>query len=511
MNQALDSTTNIISESQEMPSGDVANPTTTVVGAETVAASAHHDHNINNTSHIHPADAAASNIRQILNNMVSSPPASSPLRITHDDDDTLVPVVDSRRETPRSILHFPKEYRQRLQSFTTVGYFAKPIQLSPIICAISGWELRPSSSKKTTIVGSFYQLSTSMDANDASIVDAAARLVCPSCDAVLVVLVPQLLSTTAKLDLIRHYQQQLWQAHKIPCRHRKETEYLINVAFKPQKGNHRNRQSPVVPTLLARALQSQSTMSASSLELVEQACPWLMFRQKWLQVYPHVSEIKQSVQLPDKLLYFRNESSESTKTILNRILDTLQNMEVDDGEDTTKFQFLRNLKTPIEIQAAETAAALVLTGWEICQCNDAVCSDTTSSVGAIPPIVSIECIFCLSKHPLTQPSTDTDVSSPQQPTKRQRTIPSLWNEPFAAHRYYCPWVCGFPLTCDDDNKNLTTPTPVPLWQILADRLMTPPMVRGDTQNHDTQSVITIHQQLRAGVSSLRYTNLVVRK
>lgn len=327
-------------------------------------------------------------------------------------------------------------------------YFAKPVSLSPIICAASGWEVQHREVPRMRT--------------------DTALLWCSNCKAALAILIPHSLSVTAKHQIAAHYQQQLWQAHSIPCRHRKEAEFLLCNSLSTSVENDSNLMRPVVPTLLTRMLPDDS-----SLELVEQWAPWPLFRQRWMKLYPLVLALDHALDAPEQLLMYGDGGDSLIGTLLARLVGLLSAIDVSSNWTDP----LPSLDTLAETRAAETTAAMVLTGWDLRRADGSGEKDT------------VECVLCLSCQPLVRPSSVGD-GSPE--AKRRKTVTSQWNQPVAGHRYYCPWVCGFP--CAGSDHQTTRP---PLWQILADRLLAP------RPSDDANAVTEIHKMLRAGVSSQR--------
>jgi C3HC zinc finger-like len=398
---------------------------------------------------MHPADQAAADIRHHLDLVFPSFASSSPSKQQEDEQRRM-------------------QYRQRLRSFTTVGYFAQPIHLSPIICALVGWELQPQEQKESAKEGGVSPLSPS-----SSFCDSAARLSCPLCHAEILLWIPSILSTIGQVDLVQQYQQLLWKSHALQCRHRKEAEYLINTSLKPIR-QPSNDSTLVVPTILARAIATPSAFpdtSSSSLELVEQPSPFSIFSQKWRQFYKHLLALSETpVQLPDAVIQFAPGTSFAGVTLLTRLVNLMQ---IEEGAKIT----LVDVDRAPNRTATEAAVALVLLGWDMLFSDG---SDTT------PP--SIHCIFCLAQHPLI-----TEDSNPSLTRKRPRdAVFSLWHQPWAAHRYYCPWVCGFPQT----GRSATTQ---PLWEILAARLL-----QTGRDDDSDPPFSAVRQQIRAGVSPVRF-------
>ena len=134
------------------------------------------------------------------------------------------------------------EYYQRLRSYSTIHYFAKPIHLSPILCAVTGWELMISPSvggvegsdpvavemNPINTATTDESTATTITAASASLIDATCRLRCGTCRAVLTMVIPSTLSTPTRNELVLQYQQQLYKAHAITCRHSKPAEYFIH-------------------------------------------------------------------------------------------------------------------------------------------------------------------------------------------------------------------------------------------------------------------------------------------
>jgi C3HC zinc finger-like/Rsm1-like len=274
------------------------------------------------------------------------------------------------------------EYRTRLQTFSVANYFAMPVEISPIACAVAGWEIQQS--RKTTQPKS-------------------TVLMCSSCEAVVAILIPASLSLTSKKALTAHYAEQLYKTHKDHCLRRKEAEYLF-------------RDPKCVPAPLARVLPS------SALELIEQESsmfllPLIQMRMDTL--CPLIQALQTPLHLPSGFLSYLSDTdgTAATKTLPNRLLEQLQQETGIEGQ---------NSEAPFEKNVEETAISLTLTGWELQP------ADTAEA--------SLCCSFCSVRQSLVKISPVADTDSPA--TKRQRLpSPSRWNQPLEAHRYYCPWIC----------------------------------------------------------------------
>jgi hypothetical protein len=264
---------------------------------------------------------------------------------------------------------------------------------------------------------------------------------------------------------------------------------------------------------------------------VDQSAPWHLFRQQWMRLYPCILALEQQqeqpLHVPNTLLQHscRGDSTSTTAAgLLTEIVTILRTVPHHEHEEEDEPAVFPRVESPTEVQAAETAAAIVLTGWDL-RFKD---SDDVDEHAVI------ECVFCLSRQPLVRPPAsfsvedlgDDDDASSLPLTKRRRTVVSSFSQWNAAHRYYCPWVCGFHHGSAGrsgaagaggaaETSVASRPLPRPLWQILADRLLaTAPVVSHQQQQHNAteerqQPVTEIHRMLRAGVSSQRLTNLLL--
>jgi C3HC zinc finger-like len=525
---------------------------------------------------------AASSISTLLSAMVSLPPSSKT---------SAVPQVTTTMTTTS----LQKEYRRRLQSYTTISYFAKPIHLSPILCAITGWELKPNKVKTQNPISTKHRIHSGLLTlplhNDSSLIETTSRLLCTTCRAIITMYIPNSLSDVSKQDLVLQYHQQLYAAHAMQCPHRASAEYLLNTTLVQSTGtctdqsdNKHHTTSPsalvpsspskpptsqqpklklVVPTILARAICSPCENSLSSLELVEQTTPWRMCIQKFQRMYPYILErTHQPIRIPDFIRYYKESDNDTTGTttfdadtnshvvtpssstcVLRRLVHMFQSRTSDDGhvddddddddgdpqQQQRQHTALQSISTPMQLQAAETTMALIITGWDLnCDTTNAGthlnnAEGHTSSIVKSVPHRYIKCIFCLSQQYLTDTSVPSVAAAAVPTNQRPRTtIPqSQWDEPYIAHRYYCPWVCGFPMTSSVVN-DITNTNPVsqslkcatmsePSWQIVINRLLTEPQpqhMKNDLETIDTiiHNVLHIQEQLRTSISPLRYNH-----
>lgn len=282
---------------------------------------------------------------------------------------------------PASDRNNRETYRRKLRTFTATAYFAKPIEISPILCALAGWEIAPGQT------------------NDR--LESSVILKCSDCQADLAILIPPGLSASSIKKLAAHYQKQLWEAHSVACVRRKEAEYFIRTALQQNK-------RMIMPSLVARVLP------ASSLELLEQSNPWTAFEQRIVKLIPYVQTLGETIVGPDDLLQ-----------VVGLVVEKLR--KCDDSE------YLALTQPRPDAQTTTAAAALVLTGWDLSESRE----DGDDGEGSSNSVAAIECSFCLSCQALVR---SNPVSQEEPQRKRRHT--SKWNHPVDAHRYYCPWICG---------------------------------------------------------------------
>ena len=185
---------------------------------------------------------------------------------------------------------FVKNYNKKLQTFTISTYFAKPIAISPVLCALSGWEVSVDPPAVVVSGQPSQKHSGGMDVDETLATSSLLR--CCNCQAYLAVLIPLGLSVNAIQNLTAHYQRQLWMAHSIACCHRKQAEYLIETALttlQEQIVNRNNfdethRHHSSKPSTVVLPWQLAQVTPGPVLGLLEQSNPWSVF-QKQLDGY----------------------------------------------------------------------------------------------------------------------------------------------------------------------------------------------------------------------------------
>jgi hypothetical protein len=172
------------------------------------------------------------------------------------------------------------------------------------------------------------------------------------------------------------------------------------------------------------------------------------------------------------------ESAPPGMTLLERIRAA---METDIGGDVTHVS---NAPQPLcRPRLEDLAVALILFGWSdslLMQVHDSDSrSETTANNSAARETWRLTCPFTLAVLELT--AVGMDAASAPSAHNHPAAERSSRSDVAKAHRYYSPYVCGFPFTWspyDPDtaaktSSNLSTSTTLPLWKALAARLLLP--------------------------------------
>lgn len=375
-----------------------------------------------------------------------------------------------------------QNYRKKLQTFKTSTYFAKPIEISPVICALTGWEVYADPAVTSALPS---QRFAGMDADTQA---TSSLLRCCDCQAYLAILIPFGLSVKALQNLTAHYQRQLWIAHSIACCRRKQAEYFIETALtalQKQTANRKkcnNTHHSSKPSAVVLPWQLAHVLPEPALELLEQSNPWVLFLQQIETMSKHIPDSSTSISGPDAFL----ES-------VDRIVQVIMNEKQGDASTT-------------DLSSAKAAAALVLTGWSLQVKNNREVDAARDN----NQFVTVACSLCLASQillPLTAVAALNATShafghDEERRRKRPRCSANGWNRPLDAHRYYCPWVCGMVVASASEYAT-------PFWQIAAENLernidtvSSQISMEGESAQHP-DSFVEIHQLLRAGLSSQR--------
>ena len=121
----------------------------------------------------------------------------------------------------------------------------------------------------------------------------------------------------------------------------------------------------------------------------------------------------------------------------------------------------------------EWAAVLALLGWEPVEHD-------TVDAGLV------HCSTCLVQCKLLTQRAHDDSDPPSRKKQRLEAKPMT---PISSHRYYCPFVCGFPVEGSS----------VPMWQVIATKLLRPEVLADDELCTGEDAMMKIHRMLRSGL------------
>lgn len=304
--------------------------------------------------------------------------------------ENLLDQISSHRNSPLDSSN-RAAYCRRLQRFTSVNYFAKPVEISPIMCALTGWEI--------------------VSTRNVDRLETSVLLQCSDCMSKMAVLIPPGLSYVSGKKLAAHFQQQLWKSHSEACKQRNEVEYLLCAALDEwQQQISKGVATTNVPSLVARILPPPT------LDLLEHTNPWQAFKNRLTKIILHIQPLNVTT---------IGGASEDFVPIVENVVAKFQKIQEDNTDTETRIDKQRDQNY------LQLATALVLTGWDV--------KDQ-----------SIECSFCLSCQHLDSPSTLVSQEEEEQPQQKKRHI-AKWNYPMDSHRYFCPWVCGMGSTRATEN------------------------------------------------------------
>lgn len=232
--------------------------------------------------------------------------------------------------TPRKVKgEMYKEFRCRLASFTPANYFAMPLQISPFICAVSGWRMK----------------------------DNSSLLVCTKCEKLLAIKVPHHLSADDKQKLCKTYQGHLWETHADHCPFRVEAKHFLQ----PQEDPHFcHKQKGWMIQILPLSVSRLLPQGSPTLVLLERPLR-STFRNRVIDLAAVVQDYSiEKAQLPTDVAFYRADDSSATTEGLE------ENSESSGTSLISRIASSCNIeKTP----SNEAAISLVLLGWDIQDSN----------------------------------------------------------------------------------------------------------------------------------------------
>ena len=315
---------------------------------------------------------------------------------------------DSRRSVLLRAAH-----QQRLRSYRPDTYFSMPLELSPLLCSLCGWNVNEKEKPQP--------------------LSSSAVLSCRQCEAVTAIDIPSTLarSSPAYHKLVAHFRSQLWKTHAVHCRYQLEAKDLLD-----DDAKHR---SSIVPVPLLRVVPSNT-----ALELVVAASSgrgdgiWHVILPRFHSMF---SLLNSSMANDGEGTPSCNVQLPATDHIVSQLMEESADTNQFDDETTVSKRLIERLETVIEQAGNEeeggiaiddgnramawNALALVLFGW------DTVANNTTA--------LTIQCHCCLVRKSLLDGTT----------------FPAT-----TAHRYFCPWDCA--------PKGWTTvqQEPAPFWNVV---------------------------------------------
>ena len=329
-----------------------------------------------------------------------------------DKEDPLKALDRVLKAPTRHQIRQKAEYTERLSSFATATYFAKPASLSPLVCAAFGWSNA-----------------------DVDI------LQCQKCQAIVSVSYMAGLSTFASDKLTCRYEQQLGSAHDESCVFRKEAE-----AYFAEK--EERKESSILPSVFFKYFPMELV------ELVEARRPIATFGAQVKQRLNNerVATMCESVQFHHhaSVMAYRppiSTDNDESVAIEESLFQTIKTAQCDFGNAA---------ETSIKV-----ASLLTLFGWypDVDKANTSMSCQLCGVAldNLLPPGAE--------KAPEAS-SSSSSPSTSEPPTKRTRVASTV--DLLSSHRHYCPYVCGFPrqgASCG-----------VPLWKALADKLLAVPKI-----------------------------------
>ena len=326
---------------------------------------------------------------------------------------------------------------------------------------------------------------------------------CESCQATVAIVFNPSLSKSATNRLIGWYKTLLADAHHVSCPFRRVAQQYLKSNDDQDNYNADKSSDPTKPASTeARYAVSSSFVALASVlprtevELLERIRPSHQIRTLAMQLVSFV-ESDQLVPYQNIPAHIASKLSPLVLSqIMRRLFPTQEQQQQGSNGDADK-----------ERKSLESALLLVLFGWRVMKEDKDEQDDSEPSAASerqitpaagpapgqslSPPL--LYCPLCLAT--LSVPTsncslgvalpdgdtriTDADISSPPA-TKRSRkeTCVGPWN----AHRYYCPYVCGFPQTAELTATTTTTTTRTtsspttttsnkPVWEDLLEKLI----------------------------------------
>ena len=241
-------------------------------------------------------------------------------------------------------------------------------------------------------------------------------LCCLTCGAVVAVILPSGLSVTAMDMLCAAYRTRLAQAHHSTCTFRLQAEQYIK---------HQMNEA-VLPTAFA------SIFPQDEVELLEHTSPAELLRARVGAIQDQCEPpcILPKLEIPHELHEFLSSQEGQSMSLLDHVAESGVL-----GTNQTNM------------------VALAVLGWRPTRTEQ-----PTGGTGRLA--VSLHCPLCLADIELLLVGAgEKEFPSDSRNCKRKQ---ARYCNPYDAHRYYCPFICGFPSTLTTEGT--------PLWKVLLKKM-----------------------------------------
>jgi len=415
-------------------------------------------------------------------------PPSTPQEEAKEETVTLFEAADSEEDGTNSNISI-QHFRERLRSFTTLTYFAKPDTVSPLICARFGWK------------------------------NVAPDVIqCAHCNAAICISFSPKLSTKTKHDLSLKYQQMLATSHHKKCMWKCDAERWL-IFDRGDAGDS------ILGSLLKQKKkkkeeETEENTTSPVFNLILNVCPNIVLFQKDLHqrasIIRHFTNTVNRLQLEllrctKGTLLSGNDNLvpcvKTPKTLRDMFETTTTNKEKQDADSATfilqtlnnaiysQFGMMNEQKdglSPAITKRAQTqeVAILALLGWSPVTYKDL--ASTTSKDHCDTFTMKVRCPICQSQATISLSPRHTqetirkkdeknDSTTEQfQAKKRKRTAftdvlhsstPSNETksmDPIKSHASFCPYVGGClssSALSSVSNRNVIG------WKILVEQLL----------------------------------------
>lgn len=310
------------------------------------------------------------------------------------------------------------------------------------------------------------------------------RLVCQNCGVSWNVTFPSHHVHGRAADrLTELYEGQLSSRHQSDCRFATEARlYRDELLQQQSQQSNVDLLSSIIRSHNALPLAMAPLLPVSTRRLLQDMSPHSSFRRECKSVYqclesllgttpkthgrvreePPQNSFSWTLRLPNvcfKAMEDGIAAVDSVASLLTRLRAVIKDISTEGTECT-------RISTPVE----ELAVALVIFGWSE---SLLIGNSHRIQAGSNQLHCCMECPFCLSRLELNtiprgEVCQELRDSREGAPPPRKRPQRAFQNDPYAAHRYYCPYVYGFAMNAGSrspETKRLA------LWQVLAIRLL----------------------------------------